>query len=140
MKVYLAGPWIKGGDVLEASKQFEAAGIEITSRWLERVKGNTDPAYDYTKDPLYTAPDAKEEATKDMEDVFNADMVVVINSAKSEGKAVETGLALAWGIPIVVVGDRTNIFHYFDAPITEVVGTVAEAITLSTAFAERFNL
>lgn len=140
MKVYLAGPWIKGGDAKVAAKQFEQAGIEITSRWLEKVKGNTDPSYDYTKDPTYTATDAQTEATKDMEDVFAADMVVVINSAKSEGKAVETGLALAWGIPIVVVGEPTNTFHYFDDPITAMVGTVEEAIEKAKEFAERFGL
>ena len=128
--IYIAAPWIKGGDALEARNLLVRAGIEVTSRWLDRVKGNTDPSYDYTKDPTYTAPDAKVEAQKDIEDVMRADAVVVINSAKSEGKAVEQGIALAHGIPIIVVGERTNTFQYFDPPKVSVVGSVEDAIEL----------
>ena len=127
-RVYLAAAWIKGGDALVARDQLVRAGIDVTSRWLERVKGNTDPAYDYTKDPNYTAPDAKVEATKDIEDIEGADAVVVLNSAKSEGKAVEQGVALMLGIPIIVVGERSNTFQYFDPPKVTVVANMDEAI------------
>jgi nucleoside 2-deoxyribosyltransferase len=129
MRVYVAAPWIKGGDALEARNALVAAGIEVNSRWLSRVKGNTDPDYDYTKDPTYTVPDARAESLKDIEDVLDADAVVVVNSAKSEGKAVETGIAIGAGIPVVVVGERSNTFHYLSEDEgMKVVPNVGDAI------------
>lgn len=51
------------------------------------------------------------QAREDIADVRRADVLVVLNLQKSEGKAVETGIAIAAGIPIVSVGDRSNIFQ-----------------------------
>jgi hypothetical protein len=54
----------------------------------------------------------------DKRGVKMADVLLLINSAKSEGKAVEQGLAIAYGIPIIAVGVRgvlsKNVFHYLD--------------------------
>lgn len=127
-KVYVASAWITGNKALEAKAQLEAAGIEVTSRWLERVDKPDDPTYDYTKDPSYMNTIAQEESFKDIEDVKRADAVVVVNLAKSEGKAVETGMAIAWGIPVIVVGDKTNTFHSLPSPMMTLVSTVQEAI------------
>lgn len=69
------------------------------------------------------------EARMDMFDVIRADVVLVLNLAKSEGKAVEQGIALAREIPIIVVGlDRFNVFQYL--PQYTFVKTVEEAIQL----------
>lgn len=127
--VYVAAPWIHGGDALEAKRKLEEAGIRVTSRWLRRVKGNVDPSYNYMKDSSYTPEDGEREAEMDISDVMVADYVVVLNSAKSEGKAVEQGLAIAYGIPIILVGKGSNTFHYLSKVVT-IVGSVEEAINL----------
>jgi hypothetical protein len=51
-------------------------------------------------------------------------VLVVLNLEKSEGKAVETGIALMNNIPIVSVGTRSNIFQ----TLAIEVETVQEAI------------
>lgn len=60
----------------------------------------------------------KDCAKKDVMGVFKSDIVLLINSGKSEGKAVEQGLAIALGRPIVAVGKMgehsKNVFHWLD--------------------------
>ena len=56
------------------------------------------------------------QAHADIYGVISADVLVLLNLAKSEGKAVEQGIALNRGIPIVAVGTaRTNIFQHTQA-------------------------
>jgi NTP pyrophosphatase (non-canonical NTP hydrolase)/nucleoside 2-deoxyribosyltransferase len=127
-KVYVASAWVTGNRAVEVKKQLEAAGIEVTSRWLERVDKPDDASYDYSKDADYMNNHARLESEKDIEDVRRADAVVVVNLAKSEGKAVETGMAIAWGIPVIVIGEKTNTFHSLSSPAMKVVATVEEAL------------
>jgi hypothetical protein len=55
----------------------------------------------------------RREAQHDWDDVKAADVLVVLNYEKSEGKATEQGLALAMGKKIIGVGKPgNNIFHY----------------------------
>lgn len=65
-----------------------------------------------------TAPYLKEQGEKDTQGVIDADVMVLLNSAKSEGKAVEQGIAIAMCIPIIAIGERgaqsNNVFHYMD--------------------------
>lgn len=116
INVYIAAPWIKGGDALELKKKLEESGFVVASRWLDRVKGNLESTYDYTKDPNYTLETGRQEAEKDIMDIARAHYVVVLNSTKSEGKAVEQGIALAWKTPVLVIGNPTNTFHYLPEP------------------------
>ena len=131
--VYVASAWVTGDKALEARDKLIRAGFDVTSRWLERVGVEVPaacPGYDYTKDANYMTNHAREESLKDIEDVKRADAVVVVNLAKSEGKAVETGLAIAFGIPVIVVGEKSNTFHSLSAPAMRVVSTVEDAIEL----------
>ena len=129
--VYVASAWVTGDQALIARDKLIRAGFEVTSRWLERVGVENPPAcpgYDYTKDPNYMNNHARLESQKDIEDVSRADAVVVVNLAKTEGKAVETGMAIALGIPVIVVGEKSNTFHSLDAPAMRVVATIEDAI------------
>lgn len=107
MKIYLAGPWIHRGDMPAIASQLEAAGHTITHRW-----------WNYEGEAEHTLPASElaRYAKLDVEGVKNCDIVFCINSAKSEGKAVEQGLAIAFEKPVILVtpGDRpsSNIFHY----------------------------
>lgn len=101
MNIYLAAPWVdRERAALEAVK-LEAAGHEITEKWWEH-EDTTD------HDELV------EQAKLDVVGVLAADMLVLLNTQKSEGKAVETGIAIMCCIPIAVVGERTNLFHHLD--------------------------
>jgi nucleoside 2-deoxyribosyltransferase len=68
----------------------------------------------------------RDQAYQDIADVRRADVLVVLNLQKSEGKAVETGIAIAAGIPVISVGPRSNIFQALGAE----VATVEDALLL----------
>jgi nucleoside 2-deoxyribosyltransferase len=94
------------------------AGIEVTSRWIDEHKLETDHRI------------LRLEAEHDLEDIRQAEWFILLNSQKrgeeTTGKAVELGYALARGKRIVVVGERTNVFH--SLPQIRIVETVDEAI------------
>lgn len=115
--IYLAAPWADRPKAREIRDEFVEAGIAVTSRWLD-LHGGEDEA-------SRTDEEKSVEAINDVEDVMRADILVLWNSMKSEGKAVETGLALAACKGIVLIGEKTNIFHYLRFPQ---VKSVEEAI------------
>lgn len=106
MKVYLAAPWVRKDDAKTAAERLRQAGIEVTSNWLEHEGSKTDSTG-------ITSPLAhiQEQALQDIKDVQRADYLVVLNLERSEGKAVETGVAIAGRIPVISVGARSNIFQ-----------------------------
>lgn len=129
MKVYLAAPWLERDRLPAYARVFEAAGHTLTERWWEHpdVPGyphNTTEAED---------KELADQAIKDFMGVLLAEAVVVINSAKSEGKAVETGVAIAANMPVIVVGQRSNIFHWM-LPPEFCVDTIDEALRLLSSF------
>lgn len=121
MKVYLAAPWSeKAGLAKEAKLKLEAAGHEVVSSWIDREVG----------EPPYSDALMRSEALDDWREVRECEALVLINSqergSETSGKAVETGLALAWKIPIVLVGNRSNVFHHLSG--VKVRKTIEEAI------------
>jgi len=115
MKVYIAAPWVEKAKAIEIGKQFEAAGHEVTSRWFHHRGVATDPTGK-------TSPDwrIKKQAKEDLKDVERADVVVVLNLQRSEGKAVETGYALAHNKQVISVGPRGNIFQVLGTEVDSV--------------------
>ena len=114
MKVYVAAPW---ADIIYAScvaDVLHAAGFRVVSQWHK-----LDPVCHRASD---------RQAISDLNDLWDADALVVLNSRLSEGKAFECGWAIAHHIHVVVVGTRSdaNIFHYL--PEVTMVPTVAAAI------------
>lgn len=107
MNIYIAGPWKEreGAKALAAFLQLN--GHDITHDWWEHDVPDMDPE------------NLKDCALKDIIGVCSADVLVVIDTKVSEGKASEQGMALAMSIPIIVIhkeGDRDkpfhNVFHY----------------------------
>ena len=82
----------------EAREKLREAGFEVISRWID-LPDDTD-----TDDDDYK----REQAEIDIEDLFNADVLVLLNITKSEGKACEVGMCIASGIPVICVGSRQN--------------------------------
>lgn len=109
MKVYIAAPWIHRDAAAQFAAQCEARGYLITRKWWLFEAGDEEV------DVL------REQAIADFEAVGDADAVVVLQISKSEGKAAETGFAVARGVPVVVHlnGNKPgNIFHHHPRVLT----------------------
>lgn len=119
MKLYVAAPWVRKADAIEQSQAFIEAGHEVISRWFHHEGPAGDPT-----GALMDPDEIRRQVAEDIEDVRRCDVLVVLNLQKSEGKAVETGLAIAAGKPIISVGPRSNVFQIL---ATE-VNSVEEAI------------
>lgn len=109
MKVYIAAPFIEKDRMPEISKRLEGMGLEVTHKWWQ-VEGLAN------EDEKCSPLEMRKHAELDRDGVKAADLVLLINSSKSEGKAVEQGIALANNIPIIAVGKlgehSKNVFHY----------------------------
>lgn len=109
-RIYVAAPWVDRLHARDVAATLTAHGFTITMDWWNYELGE-EQAED-------KAAFRRMCALKDKAGVRTADAVVLINSAKSEGKAVEQGLALAYGLPIVAIGElgavSSNVFHYMD--------------------------
>lgn len=110
--IYVAAPWINKAEALEAQKKFEAAGHVVTSKWITKHTDVDDP-----EDPRHY-DELRKQANEDIDDICRADVFVILNLAKSEGKASELGFAIAKNlefgdIDIYLVGEPSiNIFYH----------------------------
>ncbi len=78
--------------------RLEAAGIEITSRW---IKGECEGLSD------------AEAAAIDLEDINAAQVVILLaNEGNGVGRHIETGYALGTGTPVIVYGSPESVFHH----------------------------
>lgn len=124
LKIYVAAPFVHRTDAAAAKAKFEAAGFEVTSRWITEDLGLTN---DDVGKPEFDAI-LQRTAIQDVEDVIAADVFVLLNLAKSEGKATEFGFAYGLGISTIIVGQRAgNVFYLL--PNVFRVDTVEEVIT-----------
>jgi len=85
--------------------RFELDGHTVSHRW-------------WNKELHENGLSPQEQAERDIQGVKNAECLVVLNTAKSEGKAVEQGVAIAEEMPIVGIGTgvwneslSNNVFH-----------------------------
>ena len=100
MKIYIAAPYPIRNEAIGVMLQLQALGHTVTSRWLK-------------------APDelADEHARKDLADIDEADCLLALNpedweNAGTGGRHIEFGYAIATGKLLVLLGRRSNIFHY----------------------------
>lgn len=111
MKLYLAAPWADKDLMTDIATKFTEVGHEITWRWWDEAKMRPK---EWGRESTL-----RWSARMDMNGVNNADTLILFDTSLSEGKAVEQGIAIAKGIPIIAVGtysteDVHNIFHYLD--------------------------
>lgn len=116
--IYVAAPWMYRGEAKLVVERFRAAGIKVSSSWVDWKGSASDE-----RDPKILA----REAGRDWDEVVEADFLILLNWERSEGKAIETGIALSEGIPIIGVGKPTAVFHYLSKHIRW-VSTVDQAI------------
>lgn len=125
MRIYLAAPFqhrLLAEDV--AREILEPAGHTITEKWWTHrdVEG-------FPHAPNVENDELTLQAARDLDGVLTADVLIVLNTAPSTGgKEVETGIAITMCIPVIVVGRRTNIFHYL--PGVKFAGSVTEALEM----------
>ena len=116
-KVYIAAPYPERPRAARLQDRLEAEGFEITARWVRHDD---------------TLSDA--DARKDLVDIARADVLLALNApewaqAGTGGRHVELGYALALGLPIVLLGARSNIFHYLaDVVLLEDDATLADRL------------
>jgi len=126
VKVYIAAPWVRKQDAIKAGKKFEEAGFTVVSRWFDHEGNPNDSTGAMSPDD-----DVQHQAIEDMNDVKSADYLVVLNLEKSEGKAVETGIALSYQIPFICVGPRSNIFQILGNGMFESVEAAIEFLQVA---------
>ena len=105
MKVYIAAPYPLKERAARMARVLALKGIEVTSRWLTQPNPNSDAG-----------------ARMDLEDIAAADALLALNPEGWEekgtgGRHVELGYALALGKPILLVGERSNIFHHLTSVV-----------------------
>lgn len=110
MKIYVAAPWTHKAEAAAFASQLESAGHTVTEKWWQHADVESYPR------PGSKAEHAelRQQASKDVKGVRTCDVLIVLQLAKSEGKAVEQGLALAWEKPMIVVspdGTYGNLFQ-----------------------------
>ena len=97
----------------EIAAQFEAAGHVVSEHWWEHRDIGLETRH---------LNELEDQATRDFIGVVRADALIVINAEKSEGKAAEMGVAIALMKPVILIGKRTNIFHFLPSvhPVKDV--------------------
>jgi nucleoside 2-deoxyribosyltransferase len=114
LTAYIAAPFEERETALELKANLEAMGVKITSTWLTPADGN-DKNMARLQNRFH---DCRCRAVKDLRDIDAGDYFILIKPKKMHrvpttgGHHVETGYAIAKGKPVIVYGDRENVFHY----------------------------
>lgn len=98
MKIYIAARYQRREEMLLVAKALDRLGHTVVSRWING----------------HTSSPAKN-AQEDLDDIRRADAMILFSDREpttSGGCHVETGVALAIGKPLAIVGPRENIFHH----------------------------
>lgn len=113
-RVYLSGQFEDGPALRRQRHDLLSSGIHVTSRWLDAESFVPATA---SADEAGAPARLASIASQDIEDIHSADVVVVFNPREASsigrgGRHVETGYALALGKQVIVVGVRSNVFHW----------------------------
>lgn len=123
LRAYLAAPYVARDRVRDYAEDLVRIGIDVTASWLDEEHeinaGSTGAAT--ALDPAEVA----RHAATDLDDIERCDVLVLFTAralgfdpaeVASGGRHVETGYALAKGVPVIVVGEPENVFHRLDDP------------------------
>ena len=109
MRIYIASRYGRRAEMVEAARQLEALGHEVTSRWIDGEHEAVDA----------TASDEERRGWA-LEDVADIDRCQVLLAFTEEpgaagggrgGRHIETGYALGCGKLVYLVGPSENVFH-----------------------------
>lgn len=123
-KVYVAAPWQDRARANEIAIMLVSRGFQITHDWWMYEGEEKDESHEFLQRC----------AELDVQGVKDADIVIVLNTQKSEGKAVEQGLAIGWKKPIICITEKgaptSNIFY--NLPCYTHVNDIDTAIAIMT--------
>jgi len=133
VKVYLASRFSRREELAEYAAQLEAAGIEVTSRWL---KGGHQISDDQLNDGAAELALGARYAMEDTLDLAAADCCVFFSeeprsTSSRGGRHVEYGITLMGNIigerkrRILLVGPRENVFMFIPASSSSHPSTIA---------------
>lgn len=135
-RVYLSARFEDGAVLRTVRDDLVRAGCRVTSRWLDTESSTPATALAHEAD---AATRLAAIACQDIEDIRAADVVVVFNPREAGevgrgGRHVETGYALALGKVVVIVGVRTNVFHWMPhVTVVDDWGALMEVLDLPSA-------
>jgi nucleoside 2-deoxyribosyltransferase len=106
ISVYLASKYEYYSEMKKAAAKLQAAGINTTSKWV-----------DLAPQSFPTPEEAAMRAQMDLGNITESDVLVIFNPKEfhrsgTGGRHVETGYAIALKKPIILVGERENVFHH----------------------------
>lgn len=123
-RIYLAAPYGYRHTLREdIAPALRALGHQITSEWIDEPRENDDLA-DYLRarragsvvEDKLSDMALEKIATRDYYDVQRSDVLIRFFGdpqwVSSGGKFVETGIAAALGLEVVVIGPRCCVFDY----------------------------
>jgi uncharacterized protein YuzB (UPF0349 family) len=128
-RIYIAAKFSKLEEMRENANQLARMGHVCTSSWLKE-----DPSNDVLDD---NDVKWKGVAETDLYDLVNSEAIMIFtedaeHEFKRGGKMVEFGFALGYGLRLIVIGPRQNIFMYLDE--VEVYETLEQFL-----YAERYR-
>lgn len=111
MKIYLAAQYSWRDKLKEYARILERKNIEVVSAWLKETK---DVKEELT---TYTNAYAKDHAQMDLDDIQEADILVLFtisptDVSKRGARHFEAGYAYALGKKVIICGPKENIFYY----------------------------
>lgn len=109
--IYIAAPFLARAEALSLKAELESAGHVVTSTWITSHMSEFEGM---------SEEEMGREAAHDAEGVGRCEILILLNNvgpSTSGGMHVELGLALAWGKQVLVVGEKTSIFHHLHAGI-----------------------
>jgi len=109
-RVYLAGWTRRFRELRDLRGRIAAAGLEVTSRWLDQPDERLARPSDEGLPPGV----ATEAAADDLADVRRADVLVLVAEGLAEGRGgahFEAGCAHAFGKVVAVLGHASSIFY-----------------------------
>lgn len=137
MRIYVAAPWTRKAEAQAFAEGLEKAGHTITKKWWEHREV---PGYLSADIAIPERQELVQQAMEDILGVLAAEGLVLLNLEKSEGKAVETGVALVTAmlyahgltktgvLDFILVGGKSNLFHCL--PLWQEAKTVEDAVAL----------
>lgn len=112
--IYIAGPYGARDQLRVYRDELRASGARVTSSWLDEdheITAGTQGAATALSDEAVL-----EHASLDLREIECADVLILFTAAYvgcegGGGRHVETGYAIAHGVPVIVVGEPENVFH-----------------------------
>ena len=118
MKIYLGSRYSRRAELASYKMQLEAAGHQVTSRWLTGEFGDLVGKTNLDE----RDPEAGAAAAHDRADINAAEVVVIFTDPLGQGGPngrggfhVKFGVGLQAGKRMILVGSRLNSFHHDEA-------------------------